>query len=134
MRSYVLGFYAYPALYCLIKHYQQSVSIMTKKIKTKNKFCFASEFSAARQIAGFPVSAVAKICGRDVRTIKDWESGRKACPQWALRLITLESRYMDALYGLQFDRAIKCAIGTHRSTMAANDSIYSTQVQLKLVS
>jgi hypothetical protein len=103
------------------------------KIKSRNKFCFASEFIAARQIAGFSLASAAKMCGRNVRTVRDWESGAQPCPAWALRLITLESRYMDALYGLQFDRAIQCAVGQHRTTIAANDRLYSTQMRLSLV-
>lgn len=118
-----------------VYHYRLSVSIMRKKkIFTKNNSCFASEFIHAREIAGFPQQTAAKICGRSLKTITNWESGKEPCPSWALRLITLESRYMDALYGLQFDRAIKCAIPPHRTTMAANDRTYSTQMILRLVS
>jgi hypothetical protein len=40
---------------------------------------------------------------------------------------------MDALYGLQHDRAIKFAIGHTRTSMPANDRTYSTQLALKLV-
>lgn len=84
-------------------------------------------------MAGFPLHVAAKMCCRSVRTVQDWESGAQPCPAWALRLITLESRYMDALYGLQYDRAIRYAIGQHRTTMPANDRTYSTQLPLKLV-
>jgi hypothetical protein len=106
---------------------------MRKKIKTRNKFCFASEFVFAREIAGFPLRDAARICCRDIRTIRDWESGKQPCPAWALRLITLESRYMDALYGIQRDRSTGFALGLTRTTINANDDTYSTQLPLKLV-
>lgn len=106
---------------------------MRPKIKSRNKYCFASEFEKAAEISGFPLPSIARMCGRDLRTIKDWISGRKPCPAWALRLITLESRYMDALYGIQRDRCTGFALGLHRTTLTANDPIYSTQLPLKLV-
>jgi hypothetical protein len=106
---------------------------MGKKIKTKNKYCFASELEAARIIAGFPLHVVAKMCCRDVRTIKDWESGKQPCPAWAVRLITLESRYMDALYGIQRDRCTGFAEGMYRNPFSANEENYSTQLTLALV-
>lgn len=104
---------------------------MPSKIKSRNKFCFASEFEKACEISGFPLDAIAKICCRDQRTIKDWLSGRQPCPSWALRLIVLESRYMDALYGLQRDRSTGMVF---RDAITANDAAYSTQLPLKLVS
>ncbi|MBF8179091.1 helix-turn-helix domain-containing protein [Herminiimonas contaminans] len=109
---------------------------MTKlKIKSKNKYSFASEFAATRHFGGFSVTHAAKILGRHERTIEDWESGKQPCPAWALRLLTLESRYMDALYGLQADRGrTGFALGHGRSTMAANDAEFQThQMQLRLV-
>lgn len=106
---------------------------MSRKIKTRKKFCFASEFVAARILAGFSVQATAQICCRDQRTIRDWESGAKPCPAWAVRLITLESRYMDALYGIQRDRCTGFALGPTRTTNPANDDLYSTQLPLKLI-
>lgn len=90
------------------------------KIKSKNKFCFASEFVAARQLGGFSPSSAAKICGRDIRTIRNWESSAQPCPAWALRLIVLESRYMDSLHRLQRARAYE-SMNLARG-MAANDS------------
>lgn len=106
-----------------------------QKFRTKNKYCFASEFIAARLDAGFSVVNVAKILSRDVRTISDWEAGKKPCPAWALRLVILESRHMDALYGLQRNRSrTGFALGSERTTIPANDAIYSTQLPLKLIS
>ena len=105
------------------------------KIKSRNKYCFGSEFATPRDYGGFSVSHAARICCRDVRTINDWEAGKQPCPAWAVRLLTLESRYMDALYGLQADRGrTGFALGRKRATMAANDREYETrQVQLRLV-
>lgn len=41
---------------------------------------------------------------------------------------------MDHLYGLQFDRAIKCVMPNNPNTyVPANDSVYSTQMTLRLV-
>jgi hypothetical protein len=34
---------------------------MRPKIKTRNKFSFASEFMAARTLSGFPLATAAKI-------------------------------------------------------------------------
>lgn len=99
------------------------------KIKSKNKFCFASEFAAARLMGGFSTRSVAKMCCRDVRTIRDWESGAKPCPAWALRLLVLESRYMDALYSLQAPRAYE-SMHLGRG-MAANGSRMVPPVTLK---
>lgn len=109
---------------------------MTKlKIKSKNKYSFASEFAATRHFGGFSVTHAAKILGRHERTIDDWESGKQPCPSWATRLLMLESRYMDSLYGIQRGRGqTGQAIGHGRSTVAANDQTYEThQVQLRLV-
>lgn len=105
------------------------------KFRSKNKYCFASEFTTTRRFGGFSVTHAAKILGRHERTIDDWESGKQPCPAWALRLLMLESRYMDALYGLQADRGrTGFALGHGRSTIAANDPDYQThQVQLRLV-
>jgi DNA-binding transcriptional regulator YiaG len=100
------------------------LSIFNMKKYSKNKYCFASEFAAARLEAGFSLAGAAKICGRSVRSITDWEAGRQPVPAWALRLIVLESRYMEALYGLQADRGrTGFALGLQRSTMAANDDL-----------
>ncbi|RJG00966.1 hypothetical protein [Noviherbaspirillum sedimenti] len=98
------------------------------KIKSKNKFCFASEFEAARLMGGFSVESTAKICCRDSRTIRDWLSGAKPCPAWALRLIVLESRYMDALYRLQTPRAYE---SMHLARgMAANQQVNKAAIRL----
>lgn len=61
------------------------------KIKSKNKYCFESEFATARDYGGFSVAHAARICCRHERTINDWESGKEPCPAWALRLITTVS-------------------------------------------
>lgn len=103
---------------------------MRRKIKTKNKYAFGSELESARIIAGFPLRVVAKMCCRDERTIKDWESGKQPCPAWAVRLITLESRYMDALYGIQRDRCTGFAEGMYRNPFSANDETPSKALTL----
>jgi len=103
------------------------------KIKSKNKYCFASEFEAARHLSGFSYAQVAKICGRDLKTIKNWESGFKPCPQWALRLIVLESRYMNALYGLQQPREERQIKIRGYMTHASNDAYAATWHGLQLV-
>ncbi|WP_211453020.1 hypothetical protein [Collimonas antrihumi] len=103
-----------------------------QRIASKNKYCFPSEFFSARLMSGFSVEAAAKITGRHVRTITDWESGKTYCPQWALRLIVLESRYMEALYGLKRDRSRTGRAAELRwSIMAANDRSYSTKTGLR---
>jgi hypothetical protein len=108
------------------------MSMKKQRIATKNKYCFASEFVSARLMSGFTVDAAAKITGRHVRTISDWEAGKTYCPQWALRLIVLESRYMEALYGLKRDRSRTGRAAELRwSTMAANDSSYRTKPGLR---
>lgn len=106
--------------------------MQSNKFRTKNKYSFASEFVATRQIAGFSVRHAGKLLCRHERTIDDWETGKTPCPAWATRLLMLESRYMDALYGLQRDRSRSGnALGTGRTTMAANDREFD-QKQLKL--
>jgi hypothetical protein len=91
---------------------------------SRNKYCFASEFQFARIEAGFSLAGVCKILSRNLRTVSDWEAGKQPCPAWALRLVILESRYMEALYGLQRDRSrTGFALGARRSTMAANDDL-----------
>ena len=94
------------------------------KKNSKNNYCFPSEFTAACHDAGFSAIAAAKICSRDLRTIKNWEAGRTHVPAWALRLIVLESRYMEALYGLQATDAGRAgfALGRNRTTTPANDT------------
>ncbi|MFJ2989660.1 helix-turn-helix domain-containing protein [Collimonas sp. NPDC087041] len=103
-----------------------------QRIASKNKYCFPSEFSAARLMNGFSVEAAARITGRHVRTIRDWEAGKTFCPQWALRLIVLESRYMEALYGLKRDRSrTGRAAQLGWSMMAANDSMYASGTSIR---
>jgi len=97
-----------------------------RKINSRNKYSFGSEFAETRHLSGLTVAQAAKIVSRDVRTITDWEAGKQPCPVWATRLLILESRYMDALYGLQRDRGRtgRC-VGYGRDTRAANDKNYS---------
>lgn len=103
------------------------------KIKTKKYFCFASEFEAARRMAGYSLPQVAAICCRDVKTVTNWEAGRKPCPSWALRLITLESRYMHALYGLQQPNHARQIRITAAMTYAANDPKICNNLELRLI-
>jgi hypothetical protein len=108
------------------------MSMKKQRIASKNKYCFPSEFVAARIMGGFSVAAAAKITGRHVRTITNWEAGKTFCAQWALRLIILESRYMEALYGLKRDRSrTGRAAQLGWSLMAANDGVYASGTSIR---
>ncbi|PUA19011.1 hypothetical protein C7W93_03650 [Glaciimonas sp. PCH181] len=85
-------------------HIQGLMSMRKRRISTKNIHCFASAFIHSREMGGFSVAQAAKIMGRHIRTITDWEAGNTYCPKWALRLITLEGRYMTKLYDLDRGR------------------------------
>jgi hypothetical protein len=84
-------------------------------------------------LLGWPIEHVAKLLCRDARTVRNYLDGKTPIPAWTVRLMLLESRYMDALYGIQRDRGTGFALGLHRTTITANDPIYSTQLMLKLV-
>lgn len=103
---------------------------MARRKMSRKNFCFPSEFEKACEISGFSLTSIAAICCRDMRTIKNWLSGRQPCPAWALRIVTLESRYMEALYGVQRNRSTGMVF---RNRITANDATYSTQLPLKLV-
>lgn len=107
---------------------------MRRKKYSSKKYSFGSEFAGMRQFCGLPVDVAAKLVGRSVQTVKAWEAGRIPCPAWATRLLQLESRYMEALYGIQDNRAKAGYCDRHHgAAMASNDAEYSTQIPLKLV-
>lgn len=103
-----------------------------RKLKSlsRNNYCFASEFVAARESAGFSLALAAKICARHPRTVSDWEAGKHRCPVWALRLITLQERFAEDLMGLRPDRGrTGLAMGKNRTTLAANDGQFTADEQ-----
>lgn len=75
--------------------------------------------------------SVAKIVCRDVRSVRDWRSGLKACPRWAYELVrlTLDERrrtmeYMTGKYrGLRFRSTMFTDAGVAiHGNQAANDA------------
>lgn len=102
------------------------MSMKKRRISTKNIHCFASAFIHSRELGGISVAKAAQITGRHMRTIKDWEAGKTYCPQWALRLITLEGRYMQKMYDLDYDRTHVGYCVRRGYAIACNDDQYTS--------
>jgi hypothetical protein len=78
---------------------------------SSNTHVFFSAFDNVCLFWGPPLEGnkyIAKVLCRDVRTVKDWRSGREPCPRWAyelLRLVKDERR-----------RLLEDMVGAHRSS------------------
>lgn len=50
-------------------------------------FAFASEFDSLLWRTGTSLKAAAQVLRRDVRTVRDWRTGKRPCPRWAFQLL-----------------------------------------------
>lgn len=107
------------------------------KIRTSRTHVFSSAFDEICSDYG-PDSEgnknIAKILCRNVRTIRDWRSGNKACPRWAYELIRLTMTERKAITESMFGRPrsnrtshligmtrLSIALGVQFGTKSAND-------------
>jgi len=54
---------------------------------SRKDFAFASEFDALLWRTGTNNARAADVLRRDVRTVRDWRTGKRPCPRWAFQLI-----------------------------------------------
>lgn len=74
-----------------------SVSEMKKNMQARTHHPIVSKITSARVAAGLSQAAFASLMGVSVRTLQDWEQGRRAPSGAARTLIKVADRYPEVL-------------------------------------